>query len=106
VLRELGLCSLEERRLGGDLITVYKDLREGCSAVGVSPISQATGGRRRGKSGAAGGLGGFRFRFRQKVFNKRVVKHWNRLPREVVESPSLEAFESRVDLVPRDTVQW
>lgn len=34
---------------------------------------------------------------RKKVFMIRVVKHWNRLPREVLDAPSLETFKVRLD---------
>jgi len=34
---------------------------------------------------------------RKKFFTMRVMKHWHRLPREVVDAPSLETFKARLD---------
>jgi len=48
--------------------------------------------------------GRFRFHITKNFFTESVVRHWNRLPREVVKSPSLDMFKKRVDITLRDMV--
>jgi len=43
---------------------------------------------------------------RRKFFTQRVVTHWNRLPKEVVDAPTLEAFKARLDVALGSLVCW
>ena len=44
--------------------------------------------------------------FRRKFFTRRVVRHWNRLPKGAVDAPSLQAFRARLDVALGSLVCW
>jgi len=96
MLRELGLFSLEKRMLWGDLRVAFQYLKGAYRKDGENNFSRACCDRT-GSNGFKLREGRFIPDIRKIFFTIRVVKHWNRFPREVVEAPSVGTFKGRLD---------
>ncbi|KAK4827052.1 hypothetical protein QYF61_013236 [Mycteria americana] len=65
-------------------------------SLGLFSLEKAEGNRTRG-NGMKLHQGKFRLDIRKRFFTKRVVGHWNRLPKEAVLAPSLSEFKEHLD---------
>ena len=99
-LKELGLLSLKKRKFWGDLRASFKCLKGSYRKEGDKHSSKICCDRTRG-NGFKLKEGRFRLDTRKsgekKLFTVRVEKYWNKLPRDVLEAPSLEMLKARLD---------
>ena len=82
------------RRLQGDLRVAFQFLKGSCKKEGNKHFSRVCCDRGNGFKLKERRL---KFHIRKKFFTIRVLKHWNRLLRGVVDAPSLETFKVRLD---------
>ena len=94
-MRELGLCSMEKRRLRGELRAACQYLKGNYRKEGDRHFIRLCGDRTRG-NGLKVKEGRLRLDVRKKSVSVWVVRHWHRLPRDVVDAPSMETFKARL----------
>ncbi|PKU43720.1 hypothetical protein llap_5966 [Limosa lapponica baueri] len=104
-MKELGLLSLEKRRIQGDLIEAFQYLKGVYRKDGEGLFIRECSDRTRG-NGFNLKEGQFRSDIWKKFFTVRMVRHWNKFPREVVDAPSLEVFKTRLHGALSNRVHW
>jgi len=92
----LGLFSLEKRSLWGDLIAAFQYLKEAYKKAGEGLFTRAWNDSTR-DSGFKLKESRIRLGKRKKFFPMKAVRHWNRLPRALVDALSVELFKDRLD---------
>ena len=96
-LRELGLFSLEKRRLWDGLIAAFQYLKGTYKQEGSQFLTRVDNDRTRG-NGLKLKEGRFRLDVRGKFFTMRVVRCWNSCPERLwMPRPSLEVLKARLD---------
>ena len=96
-LSELGLLSLEKRRLQGDHIAAFQYLKGAYKQERSQLFKRVDNSRTRG-NGFKLKEGRFRLDVRGKFFTVRVVRCWNSCPERLwMPRPSLEVFKARLD---------
>ena len=79
-----------------DLIAAFQYVKGAYKKATEGLFTRACSDRTRG-NGFKLKEGRFRLDVRKKFFTVRVVRHWNRLPREAVDAPSLAVLKARLD---------
>ena len=92
----MGCFSLEKGRLLGNLIVAFQYLKGAYRKDGEGLFIRECRDRTRGY-GFKLKVGKFRLDIRKKFSTVSMMRHWNRLPREAVDAPSLAVFKAKLD---------
>jgi len=105
-LRELGLFSLEKRRLQRDPTVTFQYLKGAYKQTGGDRLFTWSDIDRIRENSFKQREGRLKLDIRRKFFTQKVVRHWNRLPSEAVDAPSLEVSKAKLDGTLRNLSWW